>query len=307
MHARTLSPAEAAAMPSVGPDDVAAPPSRISWGAVLAGALLALAITTTLNVLGAAIGMGSIDLTERDGPSAATFGIAGGVWVLVAHLLALAVGGWVAARLSGTIDRGDGALHGLAVWAFAFLISAMVLGNVVSGIASSATSGLASIVGGAARGAGEAASAVAGQVDVEAQVDRVTTALRTGGDPAAMTPEQRSAEIGSLITQRVTTGTLDDTQRQRLVALVAAEAGVSPEEAARRVQEVEQEAQRRAAAVEERARQAADATASAAATASFWLFAAMVLGAVAGLLGGRAGVRDAVYHRAPRTTAGVVR
>lgn len=294
MQTRTMDPALAGHALEVGPDTWPVASSRISWGAVLAGAILALTVVTALNVLGTAVGMLTVDATGRDTPSGMTLGMAGGLWMLASHLFGLGFGAWVAARLSGTVDRGDGGLHGLAVWAVGFLASAIVLGSLVAGIASTTATGLATIAGGAARGVGGAAQAVGQQADIAGQAERIAATLRTGGDPAAMASEQRAAEIGSIVTQAVGTGGLDDAQRERLSALVAAEAGIPPEEATRRVQAAQDEVQRRVAAAEEQARRAADTAAAAAAGVSFWIFGAMVLGALAGLLGGRAGTREEI-------------
>jgi hypothetical protein len=106
-----------------------------------------------------------------------------------------------------------------------------------------------------------------------------------------MTTEQRAAEIARLVGQRVTDGTLADADRQRLNALVAAEAGISEQDAAQRIQAAEADATRMARETEERARRAADATASGAATAAFWVFGALLLGALAAIIGARAGTR----------------
>jgi hypothetical protein len=38
------------------------------------------------------------------------------VWALIAPLIALFVGGWVAARGSSIYTRGQGASHGLVMW-----------------------------------------------------------------------------------------------------------------------------------------------------------------------------------------------
>jgi hypothetical protein len=95
---------------------------RISWGAVFAGGVVAIAVGAMLNVLGAAVGASTIDpATPGATPSASSLGIAGGIWFLVANLIGLAVGGYVAARLSGTSDDTDGVLHGLSVWAVGFI------------------------------------------------------------------------------------------------------------------------------------------------------------------------------------------
>lgn len=284
----------ATAVPEGGP----AVPPRISWGAVFAGGIVAVTIGAMLNILGIAIGVSTVDAAAPgETPSASTFGIAGGAWLLVANLIGLAVGGYVAARLSGNSDDTDGVLHGLAVWAIGFLISAVLLGNVVAGTTRTAFQGVSSMVGGMASGAGQAVSAVAERtgVDPQALVERAQNALRgQGGDPAAMTSEQRNAEIARLLTQRVTAGSLAQPERERLTQLVAAEYNIPPQEAQTRLQQVEQQATQAAQQAEQRAREAADAAATGAAVASYWIFAAMLLGAVAAVLGARLGTRNAV-------------
>jgi hypothetical protein len=267
-------------------------PPRVSWGAIIAGALVAVAVGVMLNVLGAAIGASTVDAAARDTPDATTLSIGAGVWLLVSNLIGLAAGGYTAARLSGTSDGTDATLHGLGVWATAFLVSAVLLGNVVAGTASTAMSGASSLLGGVASGAGSAVSSVADQANPQAIIDRARMAMTGPSDPARMNTEQRAAEITSLIGRRVANGSFSDAERQRLNALVGAEAGVTPQEADQRVKAYEADAQRTAREAEERARRAADATASGAAKAAFWVFAALLLGALASILGARKGMRN---------------
>jgi hypothetical protein len=280
--------------------------SRISWGAVIAGAVIALAVGATLNMLGAGIGATMVDAAARDTPDASSFGIAGGIWLLVSNLIALGVGAYAAARLSGTADGADGSLHGIAVWATTTLVSAALLGNLLAGIASTAASGAADMLGGAAQGVGSVASAAGNQAAertdnatlqsvTQSAISRGQEALTAPtGDPAQMTPDQRKAQIGSLVGRRVTNGALPQADADRLTALVAAEAGISPEEARSRIQQVEQQAQQTVREAEEKARQAADAAAKAAATGAFWAFGAMLLGAITAVIGARIGTRAAI-------------
>ena len=288
------------------PEGAPALPPRISWGAVIAGAVVAVIVGLMLNVLGIAVGASAVDATSGDTPSGTTFSVVGGIWLLAANLIGLGVGGYVAARFSGTADDTDGVLHGLSVWGVGYLLSAVLLGNIIAGTASTAVQGASSILGGVAQGVGQAASAASGpaaqaaqQVDPRQLVERARTALQTGGDPARMTSEQRNAEIGTLVTRRVTDGNLSQGDRQRLNQLVAAEYGIPAEEAQRRVQQVEEQATRAAQEAERRAREAADAAATAGAVAAYWAFAAMLLGAVAAVLGARVGTRN--LHTARRT------
>jgi len=285
-------------------------PARMSWGAVLAGAVIALAIGAMLNILGAAIGANLVDAADRATPNASTLGIGGGIWLLVSHLIGLGAGAYAAARLSGTADSTDGGLHGLSVWATSTLFSVMLLGSVVSSAVGTATTGLSNMLGGLAQGAGNVAAAAGSeaadrtdtgtlQSAAQSMIDRAQNALTaSNAAPDAMNSDQRKAEIGRLVGRRVTEGPLAQPEQERLTALVAAEAGISPDEARTRIQQTEQEAQQRLQQAEEQARQAADTAATAAATAAYWAFAALLLGAIVSLLGARAGTR-AVVSRSP--------
>jgi hypothetical protein len=285
-------PGAAATTAVARPEGAPALRPRVSWGAILAGSVIAVMIGFMLNILGAAVGATAVDAVGRDTPDASTFGIGAAVWLLAATLIGLAVGGYAAARLSGTADKTDAALHGVGVWAIGFLLSTVLLGQAVSGAASSAFTAASSAIGGAAQGAGSAVSAAAGQFDPQALADRARAALSGPSDPASMTAEQRGAEITRILANRAATGSLSDADRQRLTALVAAEAGIPQEEAAQRVQAFEAEAQRLSREAEQRARQAADAAATGASTAAFAAFGTLLLGAIAAVLGARAGARN---------------
>jgi hypothetical protein len=279
-------------------------PPRISWGAVIAGGVVAVAVGSMLSILGVAVGASAVDATNAETPGAGSFSVAAGAWLLVANLIGLLAGGYVSARLSGSSDRTDSSLHGLSVWAIGYLLSAVLLGNVIAGTASTAMQGAGSVLGGLGRAAGEAAGAasgpagqVASQIDPRQLLDRAQAALRTGGDPAQMTSDQRNAEIGRLLTRRVTDGNLPQADRDRLGQVVAAEYNIAPDEATRRLQQVEQQATETAQAAERKAREAADAAATAGAVGAYWAFAAMLLGAVAAVLGARMGTRATVGTR----------
>ena len=80
--------------------------------------------------------------------------------------------------------------------------------------------------------------------------------------------------------------------RERAATLIAQQAGISPEQANQRLDQVTAEVQRRADQAAAQATEAADATASAASSASIWAFVAFVLGAAAGAWGGALGTRN---------------
>jgi hypothetical protein len=302
MQTRVATAAQAG-FGGAAPEGAPALPPRISWGAILAGGLVAVAVGAMLNVLGLAVGATTIDPAQPgQTPGAGLFGIASGVWLLVAHLIGLAMGGWVAARLSGTADDTDGILHGLSVWAISFLVSAVLLGNVVASTASTAISGASAILGGTTQGAGQAvgqtaramAPQLAGAIDAQQLVDRLRDGLETGGDPARMSPEQRRAEMARILGQRLRQGDFLPGQRERLAQIVGAEYGLPPAEAQARISRLEAEARQVASQAETEARAAAQATAEATATVAYWIFVALLLGAITAVLGARLGTRRVI-------------
>lgn len=118
--------------------------SRISWGAIFAGALTALALVALLNLLGLGIGFSTIDPLTED-HALKGVGVGALIWFGLSNLAALFVGGLVAGRLSGFPARSDGGLHGFLAWALFAMVSLYLMtsaiGSVVSGL-SSAISGL---------------------------------------------------------------------------------------------------------------------------------------------------------------------
>ena len=112
-----------------------------------------------------------------------------------------------------------------------------------------------------------------------------------------MNGDQRAAEIARIIGTRVAQGSFNEADRQRLNQLVATEAGMSVEEADRRVRAYEADAQRVARETEERARQAADTAARAASISAWWFFGTMLLGALAAFFG--AGASTSAARAAP--------
>jgi hypothetical protein len=103
----------------------------ISWGAIFAGAVLATVTSVVLNLLGLGIGAVSLQPGARN---AGGIGIGAGVWLIVANLIALYVGGWAAGKLSNSRRRSEGVLHGLITWGFVTIFAVYLVGNVVGAL-----------------------------------------------------------------------------------------------------------------------------------------------------------------------------
>jgi hypothetical protein len=69
--------------------------NRISWGAVLAGVVVALVAQLILNMIGIGIGASTLDpgAGAAENPSARGFSIGAGIWVLVSGIVAALAGG----------------------------------------------------------------------------------------------------------------------------------------------------------------------------------------------------------------------
>ena len=265
--------------------------SRISWGAVLAGAVVAVATSLLLSLLGAAMGAGSIHALDATSTDLANYGIGAGIWQMINLALSMALGGYVAARLSGTHSHLDGELHGMTVWGVAVLLGSVLLAQAFSGVLGMVGTGVGSVVRHRVGGADTIAGTFPAPIGPHAMIDRLQQSLGSSGDPTTMSREQINTEITGLVGSRFLNGSLSEADRDRLVTLIAAQSGVTKEEAARRVTRMENDAKAELAQVEQKARVAADAVARNAAVAARALFTALVLGLLGALVGAWIGTR----------------
>ncbi|MBA2491115.1 MAG: hypothetical protein ACR2KU_03810 [Gammaproteobacteria bacterium] len=127
---------------------------RISWGAIIAGTLVALVIQMTLSMLGLGIGLGVMDPNAQ---ALSGVGIGAGIWLVVSTLVSLYIGGFMAGRLAGIPAKGDGFLNGIVVWALATLLTLYLATSVVGG----AISGVTGILGQGLQVAGQSVKSVA--------------------------------------------------------------------------------------------------------------------------------------------------
>ena len=267
--------------------------SRMSWGSVLAGAVVAGASMILLSLLGVAFGAGGLHFTQSTASDMAGYGLGAGIWTAINLILSMGFGAYVAARLSGTHSHLDAELHGITVWAVAILMMTVLLaqavGSIVGTVASTAGTAASSAVG----TAGSLASGVTQQVSPKGLVDQLEETLTSSGDPTQMTRAQITGEIATLAGRRIVNGSLTDQERDRLATLVAAQAGISKEEAARRVARMEQDAVTALANTEQQARKAAETAARGAAAGAKGLFSALLLSLAGALVGAWLGTRHA--------------
>lgn len=116
----------------------------ISWPAVIAGGIVAVAVGAMLNLLGVALGASAFNPYDFGRGDAEGFTAAAGMWMAFANAIALFIGGAVATRAAKYADHHKGALHGLAVWALAFMLAITIASAAGAG-------GAAALLGGDAR------------------------------------------------------------------------------------------------------------------------------------------------------------
>lgn len=162
----------------------------ISWGAVFAGLFFVITASWLLFLLGSAIGVGVADATDMEAMGQG-FGIGAAIWLIVTTVIVYFLGGWLAARLDGNPDKGNGLLHGLVVWS-AVGVLILLLGS--WGVSNIMQTGQA-LLGGAASTAQTLVQGANGQGQ-GANGAGGTAAQTQAGD------SQLVAEIGEMIRQR---------------------------------------------------------------------------------------------------------
>jgi hypothetical protein len=263
--------------------------NRVSWGAVFAGAAVALVTQLLLNLLGMGIGMATLDPGAADNPSATSFSIGAGIWWVLSGIVASGVGGYMAGRLSGKPVETTAAFHGLTAWAVTTLIITYLLTTAIGGVAGGALNAVSSVAGGlgrtAATAAQTAAPALANATDPFAGIERQVRDASGGNDPAAL----RDAAVSAM--RAAMTGDAAGAQegRERAAQALSKAQGISIEEARTRVGQYEAQYKQAAEQAKQKATEAAQTATKVASRGALFAFFALALGAVAGWFGGRAG------------------
>ena len=190
----------------------------VDWASIIGGALVAVAIFTTLMVFGSAVGLSLTSADPTQGISAKIAAVAVGLWAAWVAASSFAAGGFIAGRLRHRIaaatlpeaEMRDG-LHGLMAWALAVLLSAILL---------------ASAIGTPAEVASKESAATTQQV-------QVTKLFRGEHQPIDQSVRSDAAALLKTISGHRTMGTDD---RLLLSQMVGARTGIPAAEAEARVQ-----------------------------------------------------------------------
>lgn len=269
--------------------------SGASWGAILAGAACAAALSFILLILGFGLGLSSVSPWAGSGATIAVIGVSSIIWVAFTQIAASGLGGYVAGRLRVKwvdIQNPDEVFfrdtaHGLITWAVATLFAAALLGSTVSSILSGGAQAGATIAGGATSAAGS----MAGGDDPESNY-AIDALLRSS--PAANGDQRADSEIRSELTsivfRNLIEGELSAEDARYAAQLIANNTDLTPQQAQQRVSTVVSQARQTALEATEDARKSA-------ATTALWMFVALLCGAFfasfMATVGGRQ--RDSVF------------
>jgi hypothetical protein len=208
--------------------------SYVDWAAILAGSVVAASIFFVFNAFGAALGLSLSAPRLAEGSSAKGYAIAVGIWVLWVTISSFIAGGYLTGRLRRGLSEAsahethvrDG-VHGLVVWAIGIIIGGYLAGAAITGAATTSTE--------AVKGAASAVTTVAGNSDKLGYF--ADDLLRSDAEPTGNVEATRG-QVTRILTRSATAGSLSQEDRDYLVRLTAARAGVPQAEAEKRADAV---------------------------------------------------------------------
>ena len=322
---------------AVGGDDSVA--SGVSWGAILAGAFAAAALSFILVILGFGLGFSSVSPWSGNGLSAQTIGWSTVAWITFTQIAASAIGGYMAGRLrvkwasvhTDEVYFRDTA-HGFLAWAVASLATAALLSTAIGNVISSgakvagsagaavAAAGTTAAAGSVAAADGNTADAVSGYfidtlfrapaTGAPATADATPVAPLANGAPdsSPLAPAQRN-EVTRIFANALRTGALPAGDKTYVAQVIAKRSGISQADAEKRVDDTYAAYKKAIDDATTKAKEAADTARKAAAYGSLWMFVALLCGAfiasLAATFGGRLRDRkDRVVYTAVEPAVG---
>ncbi len=276
--------------------------SAVSWAAIIAGAVVALALSFILLGLGAGFGMRLVSPWPSSYASAAAFTTKIGIWLIVVQVLADGMGGYVAGRLrtkwlnvhTHEVHFRDTA-HGFLVWALSTVIGVLLAANALKDTEDRTVS--------AAPFAAERSATNPYLNDLALALDRRRTSnavvnklFRGEQNPPDLLAR---AAAGDIIVASVPAMAVSTDDKDYLVQLVQTRTGLTSEQARARIDAALDTAKANFAADQERWRQRAERDGKIAAQFSLFMAIALLLGAfiasVAAAIGGMR--RDEMHER----------
>lgn len=254
--------------------------SGVSWSAVLAGAAAAAALSLILILLGFGLGLSAVSPWQDSGVGMGTIGISTIIWLILIHVAASGLGGYLAGRLrvkwadvhTDEVYFRDTA-HGLLTWAVSTLLAAAL----VTGTVAAAVTGTAKLSAELAHATALASLERGEDGSPDPTAYFVDDLLRA--DPDEEDRERAGEDVRREVSVILLRALMDDEPRaedqQYLAQVVARHTGLSQQEAQARVTNT----LNRAEAARGTAMEAVDDARSAAAATALWMFIALLCGA----------------------------
>jgi hypothetical protein len=270
--------------------------NRVSWGAVLAGVVVALVAQLILNLVGVGIGAASVDPLTSDNPTVTSFSIGAGLWWALSGIIAALIGGYTAGRLAGQPKESSAAWHGLTSWALTTLVVFYLLTTTLGSIVGGAFRTIGSVAGGATQTIGAtaatavqaAAPALSRSADPFAAIEHKVRDASGGSDPAAL----RDAAVAAVKAALTSDPQQQQEARERAAQTIAKAQNIPVEQARGQVTQYEQQYRQAVDHAKQQAAAAADTTAKAVSRGALFGSIALILGAMAAWIGGRMGAVD---------------
>jgi hypothetical protein len=253
------------------------PITAVSWAAIVAGAVVAAAVSVLLLALGSGFGLASVS-PWAGGASPVTFTVMTAIWLIIMQWIASGIGGYLTGRLRtrwiGTHEHEvffRDTAHGFLSWALATVLTAALFSS-------------AAILAAGAGAHAAAATAAEPQAAVAYDVDTLFRSAHPDTTPGAADVHAQAERI---LAFGIATGGLPSADRVYLDQMIVTETSVSPLEADQRIGLV---TDREQAAVAQ-AKDSADKARKAAAAFAIFTGLSMLIGAliacVAAALGGQ--------------------
>lgn len=272
---------------------IAGVPVKLSWGAIFGGTFVALGVWVLLYTLGMAIGLSAVDTEEGLG-RILTPGIGTGLWSLITPLVALFIGGLVASRAAGIMDKVGGAIHGAVIWGLTTVLAVVLVAwglNALVGAAVRVGQTAVGITGAAVTGAVQGGPDVAQTLGLNAQdlLAPINQQRQARGEPP-VTPQQLQAALQDAANTAVRQGRLD---RELLIGSLTRNTALNRQEAEQLATTVEQrwgQAQQQIGQVGRQVQQGVVTVANTTGRALWFLFFSQLLSLASAVLGASLGV-----------------
>ena len=270
----------------------------VQWGAVLLGAIGAIAISFVLLTFGAGIGLSAVSAQPYAGASAKALAVTSALYAAIVAVGSFAAGGYIAGRMRmpptpEEVEEAhfrDGA-HGFAVWAVAMVVFAVVAASGIGGAIKTVTQATAAVSG--ATAAGAASNPAIGQSVLSTSptdyaVDRLLAPApgsASGNQQQAAQPSRDNAPILRAFGASLKSGQLAQRDKDMLVGIVMQRTGLPQADAEKRVDESYAELKQ----AEQKVRDAAEVARKAALITAFATAAIALLGCAAACVAASAG------------------